>query len=89
MKIIRTCTKETVWYERYYSVPEDMKTEDIVNAIDNGTIEAFDGEYLLDTSENMTPEENNGDSTFNMYEGTELLYSDEIPKTKVSKHESN
>ena len=77
--VIRTDTKETVWYRRFYEVPDETPVEEILEGIDNGMLDSYDGEYLLDTSVNMTVEENDGQCVFEMYdENDNVLYTEEI-----------
>jgi hypothetical protein len=81
--IIRTDTKETVWYRRFYEVPDNTPIEKILEQIDDGTLDSYEGEYLLDTSENMTIEENDGQCVFEMYDESEnVLYTDELNESK-------
>ena len=73
--IIRTDTKETVWYRRFYTVPDGTPVEKIIADIENGDIDSFEGEYLLDTSVDMRTEDNDGNTVFEIYNDDKLLYS--------------
>jgi hypothetical protein len=79
--IIKRQTKETVWYEDYFEFPDTFTVSDIKEGIDNGTFESYEGEYLLDTAENMKPEDNDGQSTEELYdEDGKMIYTNEEPK---------
>lgn len=68
-------TKESVWYRRNYTVtaetPEEAaeKLRALIESDDreNDDVERGDGDYLLDTTYQLSPEENDGDATEIIY----------------------
>ena len=75
--------KIITWKRNYFTVEAEdeesanEKAKDIILEEDlNWDLDIYDSEYIDDLSENMTPEENEGNSTIELYSDTDesLLY---------------
>jgi len=60
-------TKETIWYRAYYCLEEEMTLEEFIKAVEEGEIQSDTGEYLYETVEDMSPEDNNNCPTMEIY----------------------
>lgn len=71
--------KVTVWRRMWYASDEDLTNEQIIAAHQNEEFtdsNMFDSEILLETEECMTPEDNGGQSTFEVFnEAGELVWA--------------
>lgn len=69
MKIYQVDTKETVWYRSEYEVEDDVTPEELFQMIEQSEIEPDYVEgYLYETAEQITVDENDGDSTVEIME---------------------
>lgn len=66
-------SKCTVWFREYFTV-EAEDIEEAVAKINSDKVDPTCNEFLYDTSEFLTPEENDGFATEEIYEGSEQYY---------------
>ena len=66
-------SKCTIWFREYFSIEAENR-EEAINKIISDKVVPYCNEFLFDTSEMLTPEENENFSTEEIYEGSELLY---------------
>lgn len=82
IKTIKVSQKETVWYDTEYYIPDTMTDEEFLKiALSEqfgiNDLDQFDrdGEYNLETGEMMNPEENDGQSTIEIWNDKgEIIY---------------
>ena len=68
MKTYKVDTKETVWHRSEYQVEDDVTYEQLYQMILNGEeAREYEG-YMIDTAEQMTVEDNGGESTVEILE---------------------
>ena len=60
-------TKESAWYRQYFDLDEEMTVEEFIKGVENGDIEAYDGNYVDDSMEQLSPEDNDGQATLEIY----------------------
>lgn len=70
---IRQSTKGTVWVDDYFEVEADSLEEAKQKVLD-GEYEPYNTEVNWDTWCDMSPEDNDGWRTQELYDGTELIY---------------
>lgn len=69
MKIYQVDTKETVWHRSEYEVEDNVTPEQLFQMIEQNEIEPDYVEgYLYETAEQITVNENGGDSTVEIME---------------------
>lgn len=61
-------TKETVWYRQYFDVEKEMTVEEFLKEVESGKIESYNGNYIDDSTEQLTPEDNNSQPTLEIYQ---------------------
>jgi len=68
--------KSTIWRREYYSIDAESE-EEAVDKILNGEVEMTDNELLYETEECMDPDENQGNSTIEIYSDAtgDLIYT--------------
>lgn len=60
-------TKETVWYRQYFDLDEEMTPQEFIEAVEQKNIESYMGEYVDDSTEQLSVEDNGGFSTIEIY----------------------
>jgi len=68
--------KSTIWNREYYSIDAESE-EEAIDKILNGEVEIDDNELLYETEECMSPDENYGFSTVEIYNNAtgDLIYT--------------
>lgn len=61
-------TKESIWYRQYFRLDEEITVEEFINGVESGEIESDHDEILYETAHTMTPEENEGEATMEIYQ---------------------
>lgn len=74
--------KVTIWRRTWYSTENEMTTEQIVESVkdENNNTEVEYSELIYETEMMMTPQENDGQSTIEIFsEDNKILWSNEVP----------
>lgn len=68
--------KSTIWDREYYTVEAESEEEALEKILYDG-VDSYDHETLYDSQEYIEPEENNGESTLEAYDGENdtLIYT--------------
>lgn len=66
-------SKYTVWHREHFSI-EAETLDEAIKKITSEEAESYYNEFLYDTSEHLTPEENDGFATEEIYQGIEQCY---------------
>lgn len=59
--------KVTVWRRTWYTT--ELSKEDFIKAVEREEVECDTSEIIYETEDRMTPEENDGQETFEVFEG--------------------
>lgn len=85
MKTFFIDVKTIVWHREHFQLDDDVTLEEIVESIENECVEedfeATYSEYLYETVEDMTPDQNEGLATIEVLdENLKTIWTNELPK---------
>lgn len=70
MREIYVDTKCTIWHREFFSVEDDMTNKEFTKEYNKGELVNNSSEYLYETSEDISPLENDGQTTLEMFDET-------------------